>query len=197
MQTHSPPFGDFNTTKAKEERELFSHQTLLLTALTALNNPNNSPKLHDNLVKEERVEYMRQQTTRHTPVMDAVTTILITDKEIIATMARGIQTILAIKQDPIETKQEAIDTEKLEAPQNDDFDLDLEGIETEERPDPASQKTVFLSFPNIDKKIVMSSINSSSTGSSCDHFCKPIAVDKGYWKEILNSGTGFIFESKK
>ena len=29
----------------------------------------------------------------------------------------------------------------------------MEGIETEERPDPGSQKTVFLSFPNIDKKI--------------------------------------------
>jgi hypothetical protein len=190
-------FRDFSTKEAEEDRDTFSHQTLLLTALTALNNPNNNPTIHEHLVKDERVRYMFQGTNRHTRVMDAVTTILITDKEIIATMIQGVQKIVAVKEEAIITAANKADI----GPQIlENLDLDLDDI-LEQR-DPTSDKTVFVSFPNIDKKLFksskeLSSIDSSSTSGSRDHVCKPIAVNKGFWNNILKSNSGFIVDSKK
>lgn len=165
----------FSTPEAQEARAEFSHQTLLLTALTALNNQNtNKPSFHDKLVFDERIKYMSRKTDTHTNVVDSATSILITGTEIIATMSHGVKSIVAVKE---------------ESSGNDDPDDD-EDI-AREKPDPNSDKTLFLSFPNIDKKLF------KSTGSgSQDQFCKPIAEDVGFWRQINNLNTGFIVDSK-
>jgi hypothetical protein len=162
----------FSTPEAQEARTKFSHQTLLLTALTALNNGGKSPSFHDKLVFDERIKYMRRKTDTHTSVVDSVTSILITGTEIIATMSHGVKSIVAVKE---------------ESSGNDDPDED-EDI-AREQPDPNSDKALFLSFPNIDDKLF------KPTGSQ-DFFCKPIAEDVGFWRQINNSNTGYIVDSK-
>jgi hypothetical protein len=86
--------------EAREDREKFSHQTLLLTALTAVNNINCHPSLNDSDVNRLSMQYMKDKAA-HTPIIDAATTILVTDSEILATMAYGVQdthSILALKE---------------------------------------------------------------------------------------------------
>jgi hypothetical protein len=198
---------DPSTPEAQKDRDIFSHQTLLLTALTALNNPNHNPTLNDRIVNEERLACMKQKTNHHTRVTDAAATILITDTEILATtsMTQEVYTIVAIKEDSEDGNRRLQDAIKagLE-PQS--LEISNEFIDSEdiarEKPDPSHKKTVFFPFPSINKKLLKSSkalspIGSSSTGGSHDHICQPIVVDKGFWDQILNSETGFMVESKK
>jgi hypothetical protein len=89
-----------NSEEAKQDREKFSHQTLILTALTAINNTNNHSTFNANQVSKERFKYMKEKIAR-TPIIDAATTILVTDTEILATMARGTHaahSIFALKE---------------------------------------------------------------------------------------------------
>jgi hypothetical protein len=82
-----------------EKRETFSHQTLILTVLAAINNPNHHPTFKATEVNNERIQYMKDKTN-HIPVIDAATTILVTHTEILATMTRGVNThgLVAIKE---------------------------------------------------------------------------------------------------
>jgi hypothetical protein len=79
------------STQAASDRETFSNQTLLLTALTAINNPSSHPSLNDSEVNKERLHLMKEKAAR-TRIIDAATTILVTDTEILATMARRTHT---------------------------------------------------------------------------------------------------------
>lgn len=192
------------SSEAKENRETFSRQTLILTALTAINSPNHHPTFNEFLVNKERIQYMKDKTD-HTPIIDAATKILITDTEILATMTRGVQcahSIVAIKEmkeqykehdNKLETLLESglkdLDSKastrlarELDAllPDSDDFDW-----EESHNPD----KDVFISFPNINSAIPIDS--SSYTG---DPICKPIIMNEGLWNQIMMSKNGFIFE---
>jgi hypothetical protein len=86
----------FSASQAEQDREKFSHQTLILTALTAINSPNKHPTFQKHLVNQERIQYMKEKAT-HTPIIDAATAILITDTEILATMSRA-HNIVALKE---------------------------------------------------------------------------------------------------
>jgi hypothetical protein len=175
LQTDSSPLRDFYTPEAQNDRDTFSHQTLLLTALTALNNRHRKhPSINEAAVSLERLEDMKHNSNRHTRVMDAVTTILITDTEIVATMTRGVQSIIAVR--------EEVDSPGL-AGEEENFD------ECMEQADPKCDKTLICSFPNINEK-------HSFGSSSPDHLCKPITVDEGFWDKILKSKTGFILDKK-
>jgi hypothetical protein len=195
--------------KASEDREKFSAQTLILTALTAINNPNSHPTFNDILVNRERVQYMKDKVNR-TAVIDAATTILVTNTEILATMTCGVQnahsisdSILAVKDTTVQLEDSNHD-EKLHAlfqsKLNDisagselDIDALLPNSEyfcTEElMPD---DEDVFISFPNPNTAIPIP----SSTYNSDDSFCKPIAVDNGRWASIMEKKCGYTGTSK-
>jgi len=81
----------------ERDRETFSHQTLILTALAAMNNRNHHPTFKADEVEDERIRYMKDKNS-HTSVIDAATTILITDTEVLATMTRGVNRLFAIKE---------------------------------------------------------------------------------------------------
>src|SRR5437016_10350494 len=106
----SLPLGDFQTLSIDSEnvraQETFSNQTLILTALAAINNPSHHPTFNESQISKERLRYMKDKATNHTPIIDAATTILITDTEILATMARGVSShthsLFALKVDDLE-----------------------------------------------------------------------------------------------
>jgi hypothetical protein len=199
--------------KASEDREKFSAQTLILTALTAINNPNSHPTFNDILVNRERVQYMKDKVNR-TAVIDAATTILVTNTEILATMTRGAQnahsisdSILAVKDTTVQLEDSNHD-EKLHAllqsKLNDisagsELDIDAllpdseyfctEELESGHMPD---VEDVFISFPNPNTAIPIP----SSTYNSDDSFCKPIAVDNGRWASIMEKKCGYTGTSK-
>lgn len=210
---------DPRSLKAREDRETFSCQTLILTALTAINNGNNHPTLHNEGVNKERIKFMNDKV-HHTPVIDAATTILVTDTEILATMTRGTHGIVAIQEIKGENQVEddrlsaLLDSEesglntlgpeipirvlgKIDALLPDSVDYN-----TEESGN-ADDKDVFFSFPNICKSIPVSEgsspyrIDSSSTSDLDDPICKPIIVDKGLWEQIMDLNSGFILEGPK
>jgi hypothetical protein len=185
MQTDSSPLGDFSTQEAQNDRDTFCYQTLLLTALTALNNDlrRNHPTIHEVAVFSERLTDMKNNTNKHTRVMDAATAILITDTEILATMTHGVQSIVAVR--------EEVNDPGL-AGEEENFDACME------QADPSCDRTLICSFPNINNKHSFRDKKnpSSSTSESPDNFCKPITAEEGFWKEILKFKTGFV-DSKR
>jgi hypothetical protein len=201
---------------AREDRELFSNQTLILTALTAINNPNMHPLLNAKQVNDTRLQYMKDKGTRHTPVIDAATTILITDTEILATMAHGIQdkhSILALREVKEEYKDQLdallqsdnesngsrlldgiekilpadFDVESHRDEPGSDFDVESH------KDEPVSNKGVFISFPNIDKGL---HFKNCTEGLPIDSppMCNPIHTGNERWTKIMTSKSGFIFE---
>jgi hypothetical protein len=211
--------------KASEDRETFSHQTLILTALTAINSPNNHPIFNGIEVNKERLRCMKERIT-HTRIIDAATAILITDTEILATMARGANTahsIVAIKE--IMRKDQESDSQlhddllqvgkqfqDLDPGASDRVLGEIDGlipgelhmaksVTDEGHRVPADD--VFVSFPNINKAIPfpmqeqlpIDSVQQSST--SHGPICTPIATVNGHWTQIMESKKGFIFESTK
>jgi hypothetical protein len=187
--------------KEREDREKFSLQTLMLTALTAINRPSHHPSFDDVRVNYERLQYMKEKAS-HTPILEAATTILVTDTEILATMAREVHaahSIVALKeikandQDRLELRSKYYKTlEDIE----DDFHTVENGPVTDEGHVPAS-KDVFVSLPNINKAIPTQESIDSSQKRSSDPICKPIVMGDGHWAQILESKKGFIFESTK
>jgi hypothetical protein len=191
---------------ALEMRETFSHQTLILTALTAINSPAQHPSFNTSQVNKERLQYMKEKSA-HTPVIDAATTILVTDTEILATMARGAHathSIVALK----EVKEEDqgynrdlddllpdLDTGRLlstiDALEPDNFGMAEIGLANDEASIDegrlgVSDKDVFISFPNINTEIPI---------EGSDSTCKPITMGPGHWNDIMKSKSGFIIES--
>jgi len=198
---------------AKEDREKFSHQTLILTALTAITTPNQHPSFNDHFVKLERLHYMEK--SRHTRVIDAATTILVTDTEILATMARGANSIVALKEINRGDKDHSVLRDLLDSESQDvysksnqilgelnsksnrilgevdellpgEFEMNSDPVIDEDHHAPAKDPQVFVSFPNPNSSIAM---------PSSDRICKPIAPDNGYWPQIWESKEGYIFES--
>jgi hypothetical protein len=53
------------------DRETFSHQTLILTALTAINNQNHHPTFMAAEVEKERIQNMKDKNS-HTSVIDSM-----------------------------------------------------------------------------------------------------------------------------
>jgi hypothetical protein len=196
-------------TQAAEDRETFSSQTLILTALTAVNNPNHHPTLHDIEVNEERIQYMKEKAS-HTPVIDAATTILVTNTEILATMTRQLQNahrIIAIKEineNNLKVNQEHDDKlndlfkspqfNELDSPASNRFLKTIDALlpDSESNLDDkgaSDEDHVFISFPNSNEAIRMDSSESSS-----NHLIKPIALDNGLWAQIMDSKTGIIVD---
>jgi hypothetical protein len=197
--------------EAMEDRETFSHQTLILTVLTAINSPSNHPSLNDGLTNKQRIRYMMEKAD-HTPVIDAATTILVTDTEILATMSRGVcptHTILALK----EVNEKDLGYKgQLDQSKSKGLDLniscqtleDIDEILPADLDVPVPDDGVFISFPNINEainletsteRLPIDSSQQSSTGS--DAICKPIVMDHGHWTQIMESKSGIIFESSK
>lgn len=198
--------------QAEKDRETFSHQTLLLTALTAINNENHHPSFNLDDVNRDRVEYMRAKTS-HTSIIDAATTILITNTEILATMARhhahGIFAFKEIQGNNPEQMKLIDDLLTSPDPQlgkidellPDHLDMDGNGPVTwtdSDEAQTASEGHVFVSFPNTNKKIcVQAPANlSQQSSTSSGPICQPIATDNGHWSQIMESTSGFIFGSK-
>ena len=196
---------------AAEDRETFSCQTLILTALTAINNPNHHPTLHDIEVNKERIQYMKEKAI-HTPVIDAATTILVTNTEILATMTRAVKnahSIVAIKEIKEDNGVNRIHDEKLndlfesphfktlDSPASNRFLKDIDALlpDSESNSDNngvLDKDHVFISFPNVNKSIL------SMDSLSSNHLIKPISVDsKGLWTQIKASKDGIIVESTK
>jgi hypothetical protein len=206
-----------------EDRKTFSHQTLILTALAAINNPSNHPTFKAAEVNKERIQYMKDTAIR-TPIIDAATTILVTDTEILATMASvyAPHSIVALKEDQahnktldnlIEAKLKHLDAKssmkfwrEMDGVLPDDLGIDItdEAQHASKGPD-LKDKDIFISIPNINQNIRIPSqksterlpINSHQSSTSNDPICKPIAVVAGRWQDILKSKSGFIFEAAK
>jgi hypothetical protein len=181
--------------KDLKDRETFSHQTLLLTALTAINNQNHHPSFNIAEVNTERVEYMQQKAAR-TPVIDAATTILVTDKEILATIARGVcgmQGILTLRatQEENTEKTNLLNLKNPDLRQVDAFPQDDFAMEAVTEGEVATEGSLFVSLPNPASDL------SRESSTSSGPICKPIAMDDGHWPQILESKNGFIFGSKK
>jgi hypothetical protein len=206
----------FSPEEARENRETFSHQTLILTALTAINNTNHHPTFNDVQINKERVEYMKKKST-HTPVIDAATTILVTDTEILATMARGVHTAHSIVTMKEMEENDQEDKSLL------DNGLKLSDLDSKasiqvlrqidellpndiitEKSGPAIDTTcygdVFFSFPNINIAVLMQKStgthSSQQSSTSNDTICVPIAMDSSYWAQIWESSRGFILDPK-
>lgn len=195
----------FSASQAEQDREKFSHQTLILTALTAINSPNKHPTFKKNLVNQERIQYMKEKAA-HTPIIDAATAILITDTEILATMSRAhsIVTLKELKGKDQESEEQLLlgrlesEIKRLSPKASvkllksfdellpDDPDMDLVTRTVNHPGD------VFVSFPNINEAISM-----QEEYTSGDPICKPIAKGVGYWNRILESKSGYIFDLPK
>jgi hypothetical protein len=179
---------DSQTLSPEEARDTFSHQTLILTALTAINSSAGHPSFNYKQVNKERLQYMKEKAT-HTRIIDAATTILVTNTEILATIARGVNathSIIALKEtDELKLIQDVVegDCPVTDLNSNDSEDSD-----------------VFISLPNINKTIPTWSDSSQKlsqqSSASGDHICKPITIADGCWAQIEESKNGFIFESK-
>jgi hypothetical protein len=210
-QTSSPSSQDsqHELEDCARDREIFSQQTLVLTALTAINNPNKHPTFKHSQVSQERLQFMKEKASP-TPIIDAATTILVTNTEILATMANGANSshgIVALTE--IEKGEEL-----LEGPRRKIVDLakskfkdgiestlflrDLDGhLPDEFYPLPVNEDSVpdediFVSFPNIDKALAVPLPKPTSSP-----ICKPIDLGNGRWAQIMKGKTGFIFESSK
>jgi len=171
MQTQT-----ISSTQAASDRETFSNQTLLLTALTAINNPSSHPSLNDSEVNKERIRTMKAKAAR-TRIIDAVTTILVTDTEILATMTRRTHTTNSIfalteirqkdkaQHERFESKLENLAPEGSHQMLPGDFDMEDRG--------PVTDEDVFISIPNMNKKIHVQ--------ESTERFCRP--TDRGDWPQ--------------
>ena len=186
--------------QAERDREKFSHQTLILTALTAINNPSRHSTFNDALVNRERIQYMREKAS-HTPIIDAATTILITDTEILVTMSRA-HSIVSFKEIKGRDEEYSLLHQELESRIKDlnseesmkllkQFDEFLPNVVGDDAVADKYHGDVFVSFPNINERIPM------QESTSDDYICRPIAEDKGYWKRILESKSGYIFDPLK
>jgi hypothetical protein len=188
----------------ENDREIFSHQTLLLTALAAINNGNHHPTFKATEVDKERSQYMNDMNHNNTSIIDAATAILITDTEILATMTRGLHDpnahrLVAIKEidQEDESRINSLLESQLDANTTDNLKL-LRKIDevlphsdhdrAREKGDSAPGDGVFLSFPNPNNNIPMG----DSQSSASDHICKPIQMDKGLWYKILELKSGYI-----
>ena len=198
------------------DREIFSRQTLVLTALTAINNPNNHPTFNNIQVNQERLKFMKEKASQtSTPIIDAATTILVTDTEILATMAHGANAshgIVAIKEIEIEKGDELVKmtNEKIvDSLNQSELGNDVEStlmilrgmdghLPDEFYPLPVAEndepelEDVFVSFPNINEALGVPLEKSTS-----NPICRPIEIDIGHWAEIMKRETGFIFGSPK
>lgn len=205
---------DPSSKEALNDRETFSHQTLILTALTAINSSNHHPTFNDIPVIRERVQYMKDKAD-HTPVIDAATTILVTDTEILATMTRGAQNTHSIV--AITTSKEIQETDQQHDEKlNELLELHLPTLKSDASihvlrkidellPDDFNdfsgesgvEKNVFISFPNINTKVpLLINRTEESELPVHDPICKPIAMDKGLWTQIMESKRGYFTESK-
>jgi len=182
----------------ERDRETFSHQTLILTALAAMNNRNHHPTFKADEVEDERIRYMKDKNS-HTSVIDAATTILITDTEVLATMTRGVNGLFAIKEvnqedesrlNSMLASQVDANTSALFLREIDEVlpDSDHDGKKRDHMPD----EGVFFSFPNPNKHIHMGT--GPPISSSTDAICKPIKMDKELWTQIVQLGSGYIDE---
>ena len=186
-------------------RETFSHQTLILTALAAINNRNHHPIFNATEVEKERIQYMQDNKNSHTPVIDAATMILITDTEVLATMTRGVQNLkahrlVAIKEINQEDESEfnSLLDSQLDANHSqlllrgiDEVLSELDSDHGRVKRDQIPDEGIFLSFPNPNEEIFL---GSHSIPSSTDTICKPIKMDKGLWTQIMLLGSGHIDE---
>lgn len=168
-----------------EDRKTFSHQTLILTALAAINNPSNHPTFKAAEVNKERIQYMKDTAIR-TPIIDAATTILVTDTEILATMASvyAPHSIVALKKSESNEDQahnKTLDNlfeEKLkflDAQSSMKFWREMDGVlpddlGVEDIIDEAQHaskgpglkdKDIFISMPNINQNILIPSQKST------------------------------------
>jgi hypothetical protein len=182
------------------DRETFSHQTLILTALAAINNRNHHPTFKATEVENERIQYMKDKNS-HTSIIDAATTILITDTEILATMNRGPNRLFAIKEitQEDESRFKSQFESQVDANTSELFEInevlpdsDHNGKKRDHMPD----EGVFFSFPNPNKEIPMGT-GSPPISSSTDATCKPIKMDKGLWTQIVQLRSGYIDEPTK
>ena len=148
-------------------------------------------------VEKKRIQNMKDKNS-HTSVIDAATTILITDTEILATMTRGVNRLFAIKEVNQENKSRfksqlelQVDTNTSELFEIDEVlpDSDHNGKKRDHMPD----EGVFFSFPNPNKEIPMGT-GSPPISSSIDATCKPITMDKGLWTQIVQLRSGYIDE---
>jgi hypothetical protein len=171
---------------AMKDREFFSHQTLVLTALSAITAVNQHPKFKDDEVRIERLAYMQTESkSTHTRVIDAATTILVTNAEVLATMAREGRSIVTLNatirkgQDPflgdlLQSSGLNNKTRKIFGKVDELLPGDLDVMNS----DPKSGGQVFVSFPNPRRESLM---------PSSDRVCEPTALVSGYWTEIWKS----------
>ena len=206
----------------REDRETFSHQTLILTALTAINSSNKHPTFNNAHVIQERLTYMNEKAF-HTPTIDAATTLLVTDTEILATMAHGsnaLQGIVTVKEIEKSKDQLEEDKKKLDAlfesglkngsGTTEENILRMDGLLSEEfytvnypeNSDPVED--LFISFPNINEEVLIQKSTerlpidlSQQSSTSSDPICRPIEMGNGHWAEIQTKKKGYIFESTK
>ena len=173
---------------AKKDRETFSHQTLVLTALTAINSANQHPSLNDAKVRVERFLTMKDKA-ESTRVIDAATTILVTNAEVIATMAHGADSIVTLTEinrngeHSLPRVRDLLQSRAPDTKQHHIFGEVDELIPADEiirlRNEPRkSDHQVFVSFPNPRK-------SNSSFGSNGDRVCTSVG-DK-HWTKIWNS----------
>ena len=204
-QTCSPSLESLQL-ESEQDRETFSHLTLLLTALTAINSPNDHPFFNEVEVNKERLEFMKQKAN-HTPVIDAATTVLVTDTEILATMTRGVpnaHSMIAMKEEHYhdQADEKSLDAALLQLElkpslqilrEMDEIipveeilqvsdDLDKEGIGH-------GSSNVFISFPNINSAIRS---GSSSTSKPDGYKIQPLISEKSFWSQITESKCGYL-----
>lgn len=143
---------------------------------------------------------MREKAS-HTPIIDAATAILITDTEILATMSRA-HSIVSFKEIKGRDQEYSLLHHELESRIKDlnseesmkllkQFDEFLPNAVGDDAVADKYHGDVFVSFPNINERIPM------QESTSDDYICRPIAEDKGYWKRILESKSGYIFDPLK
>jgi hypothetical protein len=178
------------------DRETFSHQTLILTALAAINNRNHHPTFMAAEVEKERIQNMKDKNS-NTSVIDAATTILITDTEILATMNRGPNRLFAVKEinQENESRFKCQLESQVDANTSELFEIDEvlpDSKHNGKKRDHMPDEGVFFSFPNPNKEIPMDTISSST-----DATCKPIKMDKGLWTQIVQLRSGYIDEPTK
>jgi hypothetical protein len=165
---------------------------------------------------------MKDEARGHTPIIDAATTILVTDTEILATMAHGgaPDAIVALKEVEkgnleLEEERKKLDV-LLESHVENDIESDstrrflgeMDGLLPDEfdtvpvESGPVTDEDVFISIPNMNKKIhVQESTErfdlSQQSSTSSDPICRQIHMGSGRWAQIMELKTGFIFESTK
>src|ERR1700678_202916 len=134
---------------------------------------------------------------RHTSVIDAASTILITNTEILATINRGPNRLFAIKEITQEDEsrfksqlKSQVDANTSELFEIDEVlpDSDHNGKKRDHMPD----EGVFFSFPNPNKEIPMGT--GPPISSSTKPTCKQHKMEKKLWTQIVQLGSGYIDE---